>query len=159
MTGNEHADTLLSALILAGFLIPAARIDWKTRRIPIGVVLGLFMVKTGLLLWKTIRTLSAAGSGFKPSLAGLLLAFGIGLLCQLLSRDGLGMGDVKLMMALGWYLETEAFLRGLMLTSLASVPAALWLAVVKKADKDTVIPFAPFLAVGAILSTIRPLFP
>ncbi|MBQ1544193.1 MAG: prepilin peptidase [Clostridia bacterium] len=159
MTGNERMDTVLSGLLLAGFLIPAVRSDWSRRIIPNGLVLGLFSAKTILLLWKTIRTQSFDGSGWKPSAGGLLLAGGIGLLCLLFSRDGLGMGDVKLMLALGWYLETTALLRGLLFAALAAVPAAIWLVAVKKADKDTAIPFAPFLAFGAVLSIFRPLLP
>lgn len=159
MTGNERMDAVLAGLILTGFLVPAARTDWKRRIIPNGLVLGLFSAKVLMLLWKTFRVQSAAGSSWRHSAVGLLLACGIGLLCFLLSRDGLGMGDVKLMLALGWYLEPEAFLRGLLFSSLASVPAAVWLVAVKKADKDTAIPFAPFLAMGAILSIFRPLLP
>jgi prepilin signal peptidase PulO-like enzyme (type II secretory pathway) len=88
------------------------------------------------------------------SAAGALAATGLGLLCRGVTKDGFGWGDVKLMAALGAALGLFPFLRGMALTGVLSLAAALFLLIVKKAKPSDTLPFAPFLAAGAVLSEV-----
>ena len=58
------------------------------------------------------------------------------------------------MAALGAVLGLFPFLRGMALTGIFSLLAALFLLVVKKARPSDTLPFAPFLAAGAVLSGV-----
>lgn len=162
---NEKIWVTGSLLLLVFCLVPICREDLRTRTIPKkwcialgagGLVLAL--ARTLATIIKVYRTagLPIAGSSvYTPilfSAAGALAASGLGLLCRGIARDGFGFGDVKLMAALGAAMGLFPFLRGMALTGFSSLGAALFLLIVKKAKASATLPFAPFLAIGAVLS-------
>ena len=156
-----------SLLLLVFCLVPICREDLRSKTIPQKwcIALGL----SGLVL-ALARTLANAFSIYRAtgspiagtpvytpilfSAAGVLAATGLGLLCRGAVKGGFGWGDVKLMAALGTVLGLFPFLRGMALTGIFSLLAALFLLVVKKARPSDTLPFAPFLAAGAVLSGV-----
>lgn len=156
-----------SLLLLVFLLFPICREDCKTRTIPNRWSLALLV--SGLLLAtaQTLISLFSAYDGtglllsdpsvYSPllfSAAGALAALCLGLLCRGISRDGFGWGDVKLLPGIGAFLGLFPFLRGMALTGLLSLAAALYLLLVRHAGKTDTLPFAPFLAAGAVLSEV-----
>lgn len=156
-----------SLLLLVFCLAPVCREDLRTRCVPqkwcialgaSGLVLAL--VRTLLKVLSIYRRTGMSVPGdpvYTPilfSAAGALAATGLGLLCRGVTKDGFGWGDVKLMAALGAALGLFPFLRGMALTGVLSLAAALFLLIVKKAKPSDTLPFAPFLAAGAVLSEV-----
>jgi leader peptidase (prepilin peptidase)/N-methyltransferase len=89
------------------------------------------------------------------SLAGIVLGggvlWGIGAVYQRLTgREGMGGGDVKLLAMIGAFLGWQAVPVTLMIASLAGSAVGITLIAVQRGDRRTLIPFGPFLAVGAI---------
>jgi leader peptidase (prepilin peptidase)/N-methyltransferase len=89
------------------------------------------------------------------ALLAALMTFGFGLLANL--RNGLGMGDVKLMtamsLALGWFSPTAP----LVALSLAFVAAGVWLGLkllIQKANMGSSVALGPYLLVGFAAATI-----
>ena len=117
-----------SLLLLVFCLAPVCREDLRTRCVP----------------QKWCIALGASG---------LVLALARTLLRVLLIYRR-SWGDVKLMAALGAALGLFPFLRGMALTGVLSLAAALFLLIVKKAKPSDTLPFAPFLAAGAVLSEV-----
>ena len=135
--------------VLVLLLVPACIQDWKTRQIPNRWPLALGLAGLALSAAQIRMT------GWSPlvfSLVGALTAFGLGLLCRTLSKGGFGWGDIKLMSSLGAVLGLFPFLRGMALTGLFSLIAAVWLLLVRHKHTSDQVPFAPFLAIGAVLS-------
>lgn len=88
------------------------------------------------------------------SLYGALFAGGIMLLIFLLSRGGMGAGDVKLSFVLGVWLGFKASIVCLMLAFiLGGIIGVLLLATGIKQRKDP-IPFGPFLCIGAYIALL-----
>ena len=156
-----------SLLLLVFCLVPICREDLRSRTIPqkwcIALGAGGFCLAAAKTLVTIITVYRDAGSPiadaavYTPiffSLAGALAATGLGLLCRGVTRDGFGWGDVKLMAALGASMGLFPFLRGMALTGLCSLAAALILLLVKRAKPSDTLPFAPFLAAGAVLSEV-----
>ena len=156
-----------SLLLLVFCLVPICREDLRTRTIPQKWCIALGAGGFGLVVAKTIVTVitvyRAAGSPiagaslYTPiifSLAGALAATGLGLLCRGATKDGFGWGDVKLMAALGAAMGLFPFLRGMALTGVCSLVVTVFLLAVKKAKTSDTLPFAPFLAAGAVLSEV-----
>lgn len=82
------------------------------------------------------------------AIAGLILSTAVCLLCKVISRSGLGMGDVKLIISLGLLLGVSNMSIVLLVTCVSSfVFGAIQLILLHK-DKDSTFPFAPFITVG-----------
>jgi leader peptidase (prepilin peptidase)/N-methyltransferase len=136
---------LFAALIVVSF------IDIDERIIPHGPL--YFVAGSGIIC-----------SFYTGSFSGLLFAF-LGALCGagplllmdaaarlFFKKEGMGMGDVKLMAAAGLVLGTKLTLFSL----LAAVwICALWIAgmlLFKKSERTGYLPFGPFLAAGCVIS-------
>ena len=130
----------LRLLLVMAALCAAAGVDLTRRRIPnllSVLLLAGFAVCTALdFLLRRERA------------AGLLLA-GV-----LISRGGIGMGDIKLFSALSLLLGLYGGMCTLILAQLAALVCAVVLLLARKATLKDSIPFAPFFAVGFLLCLI-----
>ncbi|MBX6396286.1 MAG: prepilin peptidase, partial [Alicyclobacillaceae bacterium] len=70
----------------------------------------------------------------------------------LFGKEGMGLGDVKLMVALGGMTGIPGAVWTLMLASLAGLIAGLGLQAAGRLGEDRRIPFGPFLSLGAFVS-------
>ncbi|MFA5072338.1 MAG: prepilin peptidase [Nitrospirota bacterium] len=154
-----------SALIVITFIDIDHQIIPDVITLP-GMLLGLFLAPffmTSLgdsLPFNLHRILPHAGgylTGFLNSLFGLLLGGGpllaIGWLWEKLRHvEAMGGGDVKLMGMVGSFLGWKAALLTIMLGALAGSVAGLFLIMFRRHSMEKVIPFGPFLALGAVLS-------
>ena len=140
---------------LASVTIPLAFIDVRVQRLPNPLTLGLAVVAliADLLL---LTQISDAGFGATLLIAALVPS-GFTLLLSLLSPGALGMGDVKLALAIGlvlapWGLGTvvAAFSLGCLFAGAIGVVLLL----TKRADLKTYLPFGPFLLLGAWLGVL-----
>lgn len=135
-------------LLLALLLIPVCVTDLRRREIP--NLWCLLIGLSGLLLTGLERDATqwvALGLGF---FAAWVLAFA----CRLVTRTGFGLGDVKLLLALGVYMKLGIFLRGMVFTGFLTLAAAMFLLLVRHAKEEDTLPMAPFVSVGAVLSQI-----
>jgi leader peptidase (prepilin peptidase)/N-methyltransferase len=94
-------------------------------------------------------------TGFLNSLIGLLLGggplFAIGWLWEKLRHvEAMGGGDVKLMGMVGSFLGWKGALLTIMLGALVGSIVGLLLILLKRQSMQKVIPFGPFLALGAV---------
>jgi len=149
---------LAEAVLLAAWMIPISSIDIRKRIIPNKLVVGIFSTKITILLLKIVaqwgKEQILQQVGLVDALAGLAAAGAVAGLCRLVAKEGIGMGDVKLLLALGWYQGLLIGMRTLALTSLAALPVAAYQAWIRKAGKEQTLPFAPFLGLGAMASQI-----
>lgn len=106
--------------------------------IPLGLLMGMLLPEASLL----------------SSAEGLVLGGGIFYLVALLSRGGMGGGDIKLAAMIGAFLGWQRLLLTIFLATLfGSVVGIPLLALKLKGRKDP-IPFGPFLSLGAFISLI-----
>lgn len=160
---------ILSLVVATLILLPVSYIDWKQKIIPNWAEVALVLSKVGILLayvvlwWRS----SSEGNRFMESVAadvmgeagkGLLLGVVIVLFSRFLAKDGLGMGDVKLLLTISFFLGATVFLRAMVLLSLFLLPVAVVLLATKKMTKEGRIPFAPFLFLGTLTSLLLEIF-
>ena len=133
--------TMVKELCVLGLLGTNAWLDIKKREISLSVtgisaVIGILLaVREGSLDW---RYLAVAGIG--------LLFLGI----SGLTGGKLGMGDGFMILAMGTLLSMEQLLTVLMLGMLSCACYAGLLLLVFRKNRNTRIPFVPFLLVGYI---------
>ncbi|HZH43446.1 MAG TPA: A24 family peptidase [Lysobacter sp.] len=137
------------AMVFTGFLIAASGIDFRTQYLPDSLTLPL--------MW--LGLVGAADNLYmpvKPALLGAMLGYLSlwsvwWLFKQLTGKEGMGHGDFKLLAAIGAWVGLKGILPTLLLSSLVgAIVGSVWLAM-KGRDRQTPIPFGPYLAVAGWL--------
>lgn len=143
---------ILRYLILFASLFLIAWIDQKNKRIPNRILKFLLAVRAALLIpeWLTFPDLGTAL--LISALLGALLGGGLLLFAHLLSKGGLGMGDVKLFAVIGAYLGSGSIMSAVFLSVMSSAVYSAAMLIVKKIKLKEEIPFAPFIFIGIILT-------
>lgn len=143
----------VAALVIVTFIDLEHQIVPDVITLP-GIAVGLtWSILAALLLTND----HGAPLSFSPptpldALLGMLVGGGILYLVAVLSRGGMGGGDIKLTAMVGALLGWRAALLTIFLGTLSgSVIALVLLASGKKSRKDP-MPFGPFLALGAVLA-------
>lgn len=140
----------LAAFAIVGVLTIASGIDLQSFILPDILTIPLALVAFPLSVW-------VFGMDWLDSLLGAVLAVGMLLAVmwffkRLRGLDGLGLGDVKLMIGLGFL----SGVNGLSLLLLTACFSALLLAFIWTRDKGKYaqIPFGPFLSVGGLVAML-----
>jgi leader peptidase (prepilin peptidase)/N-methyltransferase len=137
---------------LAALGVPLAFIDAREYRLPDALTLPSY--PASLLLLGTAAPFVPGGTArFVHVLIGMAVAVALFFLLLLAFPAGLGMGDVKLAGPLGAYLGwlgAPAFLAALMAAWLLAAVTGLGLMAAGRANRQTQLPFGPFL-IAAVL--------
>jgi leader peptidase (prepilin peptidase)/N-methyltransferase len=139
----------MSALIVITFVDIDFQIIPDIITIP-GSIIGLI---AGLsFLPDSFNRISALGA--TQSILGLLLGFGLYLFIAVLSKGGMGGGDIKMMAMVGAVTGWKGVLLTTFLGSLVGSIVGIGLMIIKKKGRKTKIPFGPFLALGCMVSIL-----
>ena len=156
---------MATSAAFAAILLVAAIGDFRTRRIPNSLVLGL--------AFGAAAHYAAAGPGAKSVALSLLTAFGVLAGGALLFRAGsIGAGDAKLAAAVALWLDPRGTGLFLLHTSLlGAVSAILYLAFSRRSGaaggepgsscevNSRKIPYAPAISAGALMTFATTRFP
>ena len=138
---------LVLMFVLTSCLISISLIDYKTQIIPDGLV-GVIAV-SGVLY-----NLLYAPQGVVDMLLGGVVGFAVMLLIFIISRGGMGGGDVKLSAAVGVWLGVEGTLLFLLLAFIMGGVISSLLLVSGVKHKGDAIPFGPFLCFAAFITVL-----
>jgi leader peptidase (prepilin peptidase) / N-methyltransferase len=136
-------------LFFISLLVAASYVDLHERIIPNELVLAGLGVGAVMLL-----VIPYPEKSWLQALGGAGLGFGFLLLLAVLVRGGMGLGDVKLAAVIGLFLGYPWVGMGLMLAFLAGGLAGALLILLRVVGRKDVIPFGPYLALGAALTVI-----
>lgn len=139
------AARLLVTLVL---LFPAMIIDLKTHKIPNPLVLLMLALGGGILGLEYILYRQVFETQWLVSAGGLLGCLVLFYLLARLTKNGIGMGDVKLLAAIGWMIGFTQTLAATICSLLACTLVALVLLLTKRGKASDQIPFGPFLFFG-----------
>ena len=92
--------------------------------------------------------------GIKYSAIGGGIAFGLALLVVILSRGGMGLGDVKMAALMGFAIGFPAIFFTLILAAIIGGIVAVVLLLAKKKKRKEGIPFAPILSLATITTLL-----
>ncbi len=146
--GPSPAGILVMALIST--FIVVTFIDLEHQIIPdsitlpgiaLGLVLGPLVFKVPYTPWHI---------AFFNSFIGMALGGGAFYLIAVVSRGGMGGGDIKLIAMIGAFLGWRAVLLTIFVGSFLGAIVGIWLMVFKGMKRKTPIPFGPFLVAGAM---------
>lgn len=149
-----HILKILRYQVLLYGLLLLALLDGKEKRIPNRALGAMFGFRTLLLVTECVCfpeycleiVLSAAGG-----MAGGVLLFG---LAGVLTRKGIGMGDIKLIGVMGFYLGFSVLMSDLVVTMTLTILGGMAALIFGKASLRTEIAFAPFVAAGTFITVL-----
>ncbi|MCL4184466.1 MAG: A24 family peptidase [Burkholderiaceae bacterium] len=140
----------LGALVLTGFLIALAFIDFDTQLLPDNMTLPLLWLGLLFNLGGVFAPLPDAVIG---AVAGYLALWTIYWLFKLATgKEGMGYGDFKLLAALGAWFGWMALPAVILLASVVGAAVGIALMVLVRHGRNVPIPFGPYLAGAGLLA-------
>lgn len=148
---------LLRFIILTPMLISAFIVDYKIQIIPNRLNLTIFEVGLVFLFVFGFSNLTIA----KDMLFGMLVGGGIFLLITLIGgliagKEAMGLGDVKLMGALGLYFGVVNSIIISVLSFLIGGIISIIIIILRKNREDGYIPFGPFIVLATFATIFIP---
>jgi len=144
--------SMLRFVLLIAFSYTAMLFDLRQKRIPNTLVLGMFGGWLLLIIPKLYLDSQAGIWLLADSMLGLLLGGGVFLAVYLVSRKGLGGGDVKFMAAAGLYLGFSKTIPAILYGTILAALVGLILIAFKRIKRKDTMPLAPFLFVGIMIT-------
>lgn len=139
-------------------LFVAALIDFRLKIIPNRLVVILLVVGTAFLIPQYFEYNAVFKSLLIGSVVGLVLCFLLFYVMSVMTKGGVGMGDVKLFTALGWFFGVKGAVYTMILSLLLCVLFSVVLLVMRIKKAKDHIPFGPFIFAGYCASLILGLF-
>jgi leader peptidase (prepilin peptidase)/N-methyltransferase len=107
-----------------------------------------------LIFFGVLLILARVVSPLNPwwqSVGGAILGFGILLIIAILSKGGMGGGDIKLFFVIGWVLGLIPTLLTLFIAAFIGMITGFIHLKINKSNKKTPVPFGPSIAISAIV--------
>ena len=142
---RQGVPAVYAYLAFTSLLIVISFIDFDHFLIPDQLLVA------GLGVWVLLQ-LIVPFIAWPLALAGGALAFALMLVIYVLSRGGMGFGDVKLAGLIGLYLGTTLGVLSLFLAFVLGASIGLVLLALRLKSRKDALPFGPFLAIGAYLA-------
>jgi len=146
--------TLIFHVMILIFGGIAAVFDIKTRRIPNKLVLVMLAAWILAVVPKLFLDIDAAVAHMVNSILGFLIGGGLFVLVYLLSRKGLGGGDVKFMAVSGLYIGFGGAISTIFIGSVLAAITGGALILFKKIKRKDPIPLVPFLFAGILVTVL-----
>lgn len=143
---------LINYLLLSSILMVVTFIDLEHHLIPNKVLACGAVLQLAVNMFTHQISYIDAGTGFLTG--GILL-----LLIAVISKGGMGGGDIKLAAVLGLFLGWQRVITAFWIAAVMAAVTGLTLIALKKKTRKDAIPFGPFLSAGALAGIIwgRPL--
>ena len=149
--GKLELYSLLCDELLIVFCYLLALSDLKTKRIPNRTVFAMLAVWVLVALPQIFIDTNQSIKQLIDSAIGSAMGGGLFLFVYLISRKGLGGGDVKFMAVAGLYLGYSSILPAMFCGTLLAMLTGIVLILAKKIGRQDTIPLVPFLAAGILI--------
>jgi len=134
-------------ILLATALLIVSFIDLQYKIIP-------DMITLPGIIAGIVASLLITPVGVVSSIIGVVLGGGLFFLIAVISRGGMGGGDIKLIAMIGAFLGWQAVLITIFLGAFTGAVAGLTLMLLGKKGRKDMVPFGPFLALGALFAMV-----
>lgn len=140
----------LELIILFGYI--ATVLDIKSKRIPNMLILAMLGAWVLTMTPKLFLDIDKAVVLLKDAVLGFMVGGGLFLLVYVISRKGLGGGDVKFMAASGLYVGFAGVISAMLYGTVLAALTGVMLILLKKIGRKDTIPLAPFLYIGILIT-------
>ena len=148
------SNALAAAMLLTAVLIALTAIDLNHQLLPDSLTLPLVWIGLLINIDATFAPLESAVLG---AVFGYLCLWSVYWLFKALTgKEGMGYGDFKLLAALGAWFGLSALPTIVLLSSLVGAVIGIALIVMRRQDRETPMPFGPFLAGAGLIHLFYP---
>jgi leader peptidase (prepilin peptidase)/N-methyltransferase len=148
------SNALAGAMLLTAALVVLTAIDLDHQLLPDSLTLPLLWAGLLLNIDSTFVSLQSAVLG---AVFGYLCLWTVFWLFKMITgKEGMGYGDFKLLAALGAWFGLAALPTIVLLSSVVGAALGMALIVTGKQDRDTPMPFGPFLAGAGLIHLFYP---
>lgn len=145
---------IINYVVLISSLILLAYIDFKKKIIPNKILLAMLILRLILIGIEVLLYKNMIYSILISSFLGLLVGGGAFLLVAFIIKNSVGMGDIKLVAIIGFYVGIENLFSCVICSLLISLICGVALILAKKINSKDMIPFAPFLMLGTFITLV-----
>ena len=145
---------ILKYALIVVFGLIAAVIDVRTKRVPNLLIFAMLAAWPFIFASLLFTGVGAAVTLLVDSALGFVIGGGLFMLVYLISRSGLGGGDVKFMACAGLYLGAGGTIPAIFLGTVLAALIGLVLILLKKIGRKDKIPLIPFLFIGILVTVI-----
>ena len=138
-------------MILVSMMWPIAYIDFKKKKIPNDILKIMLIARAIILVPELILLGNVAHRLFSMLIATVAVLVAC-ILCCLIVKGAIGMGDVKLFGVMALYLGLEGIWTAIFCALVVSFFIAVFSLITKKVKRKDNIPFAPATLIGTYLS-------
>lgn len=145
---------MIKRVAIISVLLVAAYYDKASYRIPNKLIMFGLLGRVVLLIFELLFSSESIYSVFISEFAGagaLLLFSVIGLL---ITRNGIGMGDIKLFILMGLFQGLVGVVSSIFISLTVTFVYSLFLLITKKKSKKDYVAFAPCILVGTFISVV-----
>lgn len=136
--------------IYISFLMVNLRTDLESMLLSRYMTLGGIPIAIGFALYGYLPLTAIAS--LEGAVFGFVLLWGVRLLFKKITKkDGLGEGDADLLALIGAWTGIKGVWISLLIGSVAGSLIGIGLMALKKIERDTPVPFGPFLVLGALV--------
>lgn len=149
-----HAEILytLKWQVAAGLIIPIAAIDRKAFVIPNKLLITGFVFSVLIYAVQCFTSPTLIFTIMGNSMVGALVGGGIFFIASVFVKNGVGAGDIKLFLWLGFLLAFRGVFNVLLYSMVISAVSSIVLLLLKKKTLKDELPLAPFAMAGVIIS-------
>lgn len=137
--------------IVVLMLLAAMIVDQRSHQIPNSIVLSAYIGGAVLLGLEFLFQSETAGKTLLSGVIGAACCVVLFYVMSRMTKEGIGMGDVKLISAMGWLLGFVSTIIAILFALVICTLAAVVLLLAKKKSKNDCIPFGPFLFFGYVI--------
>lgn len=141
-------------ICLLGLLFLAANVDARKEIIPNTLILAGLILRVVYWVLELCYNAGYLWLTFKDELLACAILGVFFLLCGLIVKGGIGMGDIKLVLVMCLFQGLSGVLSSLFCALFAAFVVTIGLLITKKKTRKDAIPFAPSILLGALVSIV-----
>lgn len=142
----------IKAMVCCGLVMSAAIIDLFTRKIPNKLNLVLYIAGGAMLAADYFFIRENFLLRLEASAIGLGVGFGFLFVMSLITKGGMGMGDIKLIGGVGFAFGIASVIYSVMYSMVICLLAAIIMLITGRKKMKDKIPFCPFFFLGLVIS-------
>lgn len=144
----------IKVMVLLSIMAVVLVTDFYSFRIPNTFIIYGLVARVLILAYEFIKTSDILGIVIKNEIIGALALLFCGILCNVVIKNSLGYGDIKLFILMGLFLGLSNVWNAMIVSLIISFFVSVYVLLVKKMKKNDIIPFAPSIAIGTFLTVL-----
>lgn len=144
-----HNMKLLSLVMI---IFPIAVSDYRKHIVPNKILVFALALRLIIYIFEFIKSISEAFETLKGDVIGAAIVGAFFLLCILIIKNSVGMGDIKLFVVMGLYQGMWGCINSIFWALVVSFVVSIVLLISKKKTRKDAIPFGPSVLIGTVIA-------